>query len=221
MTAGDKIFPATVMPDRDWWAALWPNPEATLRALGIKPGMTVLDLCCGDGWFTAPLALLTDGRVYALDLDPTMLDRAKDEVARAGATVAGWIAGDARELPALLPEKVDFVLIANTFHGVPDQTALSKAVAAILKPGGLFAVVNWHARPREETPILGQPRGPRTEMRMTPEATRAVVEPAGFVLDRVVELPPYHYGAVFRHLRPQISPSRGLSFLSNSKNDVG
>jgi predicted methyltransferase len=127
-----------------------------------------------------------------------MLDMASAEVSRVGARVAGWIEGDARELPALLPEKVDFVLIANTFHGVPDQTALSAAVAAVLKPGGCFAIVNWHAKPREETPVLGELRGPRTEMRMTPDQTRAVVEPAGFELDKLVELPPFHYGAVFR-----------------------
>ena len=198
MTNPNSIFPATAMPDRDWWAVLWPDPEGTLRALGVAPDMAVLDLCCGDGWFTAPLARLTGGRCYGLDLDPAMLARARDEVARAGASVAGWVEGDARDLPTLLPEKVDFVLIANTFHGVPDQTAMAKAAAAILKPGGRFAIVNWHARPREETPVLGEPRGPRTDLRMTPEQTRAAVEPAGFRLDEVVELPPYHYGAVFR-----------------------
>ena len=198
MSDSGDIFPATVMPDRDWWAALWPDPEATLRALGITPEMTVLDLCCGDGWFTAPLARLTGGKVYALDLDPAMLAAARAEVDRAGAAVLGWIAGDARDLDTLLQEKVDYALIANTFHGVPDQTGLARAVAAILRPDGRFAVVNWHERPREETPVLGQPRGPKTELRMTPEATRAVVEPAGFTLGSVVELPPYHYGAVFR-----------------------
>lgn len=198
----DAIFPATAMPDRDWWAALWPDPEATLRALGITPDMTALDLCCGDGWFTAPLAKLTGGKIYALDLDPEMLARAKEEVARAGGAVAGWIEGDARDLPSLLPKKADFVLIANTFHGVPDQTAMAEAVAAVLKPGGRFAIVNWHATPREETPVLDQPRGPRTELRMTPDQVRAAVEPAGFELDKLVELPPYHYGAVFR-----LSPS--------------
>lgn len=201
MTAAGPIFPATGMPDRDWWVALWPDPEDTLRALGISPEMTVLDLCCGDGWFTAPLARLTGGRVYALDLDPKMLAAARAEVETAGATVLGWFEGDARDLDSLLPQPVDYVLIANTFHGVPDQTGLAKAVAAVLKPDGRFAVVNWHARPREETPVLGQPRGPKTEMRMTPDQTSAVVEPAGFVLEDVVELPPYHYGAVFR-LRP-------------------
>jgi SAM-dependent methyltransferase len=160
--------------------------------------MTVLDLCCGDGWFTAPLALLTGGKVFALDLDPAMLEAARAEADRVGATVLGWIEGDARDTGKLLPQRVDFVLIANTFHGVPDQTGLAKAAAASLQPHGRFAVVNWHARPREGTQVLGQPRGPKTEMRMTPEATSAVVEPAGFRLETVVELPPYHYGAVFR-----------------------
>lgn len=197
MTENEAFFPATVMPDRDWWSALWPDPEATLRALGITPDMTVLDLCCGDGWFTAPLAALTGGRCYGLDIDSNMLAKAREEAARAGAQVAGWIEGDARNLPALLPEKVDFVFVANTFHGVPDQSALATAVAAILKPDGRFAIVNWHAKPREETPVLGEIRGPRTEMRMTPDQTRAVVEPAGFKLDELIELPPFHYGAVF------------------------
>lgn len=198
MTEREATFPATGMPDRDWWSALWPDPGATLRALGITADMTVLDLCCGDGWFTAPLADLVDGRCYALDLDPEMLAKAAGEVARAGARVAGWIEGDARDLPVLLPRKVDFTLIANTFHGVPDQTGLAAAVAQILNPDGRFAIVNWHARPREDTPVLGQPRGPKSEMRMTPEKIRAVVEPAGFKLDKLVELPPFHYGAVFR-----------------------
>ncbi|MEB8476788.1 methyltransferase domain-containing protein, partial [Acidithiobacillus ferriphilus] len=109
-----------------------------------------------------------------------------------------FLQGDAMALHRLLPEPVDYSLMANTFHGVPEQTALVREIAGVLKPGGLFAVVNWHARPRVETPVLGQARGPRTELRMTPEQVRAVVEAAGLRLDRVVELPPYHYGALFR-----------------------
>jgi predicted methyltransferase len=56
-------FPATSMPDRDWWSALWPNPADILRKIGIKSDMTVLDLCCGDGYFTAPLTRLVEGKV--------------------------------------------------------------------------------------------------------------------------------------------------------------
>lgn len=186
------------MPDRDWWSALWPDPEAALRSLGIRRGMTVLDLCCGDGYFTAPLAKIVGRHVVALDIDPRMLEQARREAAWQGAVVAQWICSDARDLARLVPEPLDYVLMANTFHGVPDQAGLARAVPEVLKVGGRFAIVNWHARPREETTLLGKPRGPRTEMRMTPDALRGLVEPVGFKLTKLVELPPYHYGAVFR-----------------------
>ena len=192
-----KFYPATAMPDRDWWQALWPDPKGMLCAIGIRPEMTVLDLCCGDGYFTAPLAALVKGKVIGLDIDPEMLDQARGEVARLGASVRRWICGNADDLTDLVSECVDFVLIANTFHGVPDQTGLARAAASVLKPGGQFAVVNWHQIPREQTIVLDQPRGPRTEMRMSPEQVRAVVEPAGFTFVDLVEIPPYHYAAIF------------------------
>ncbi len=191
------FFPATVMPDPDWWQTLWPDPEGVIRALGVSPGMTVLDLCCGDGYFTAALARqVEDGQILGIDLDEQMLAAAASVCA--GLENCTFLQGDAMALHRLFPEPVDYCLMANTFHGVPEQAALAREIARVLEPGAVFAVVNWHARPREETPVLGQARGPRTELRMTPEQVRAVVEPAGLLLDRVVELPPYHYGALFR-----------------------
>lgn len=186
------------MPDRDWWVALWPDPDGVVRSLGVEPGMVVVDLCCGDGYFTAPLARIVEGKLYGVDIDPAMLEQTRAELERAGTTVLDLICADARDLPKLLAAKVDYVLIANTFHGVPDQTGFAHAVANVLRPGGCFAIINWHALPREQTTVLGKSRGPRTEMRMSPEQVRAAVEPAGFQLAELVELPPYHYGAVFR-----------------------
>ncbi len=200
MTLPEKLFPATLMPDRDWWLALWPDPDAIIAALGIDAGTAVVDLCCGDGYFTAAIArrVANDsatGSVIGVDLDPDLLQQAME--ACAGADHCTWIRGNATDLDQLVMTRVDCVLIANTFHGVPDPAGLATAVASILKPGGRFIVVNWHALPRERTPVLGQPRGPKSEMRMAPAAVRAIVEPRGFELDAVVELPPYHYGAVF------------------------
>jgi hypothetical protein len=37
---------------------------------------------------------------------------------------------------AVVPEPIDYVFLANTFHGVSDQLGLARAVAAILKPKG-------------------------------------------------------------------------------------
>jgi ubiquinone/menaquinone biosynthesis C-methylase UbiE len=194
MIAG--FFPATTMPDDDWWRALWPDPAKVLVEMGIEPGMVAVDLCCGDGLFTAPLARIAT-HVYAIDIDPAMLDRARAQVAKAGGGNCKFVVADAMAVDAVVPEPADYVFLANTFHGVPDQVGLARAVAEILKPEGLFGIVNWHRRPREETVVLGQPRGPKTKMRMEPEEVSATVEPAGLVLNRTVELPPYHYGVVF------------------------
>lgn len=189
-------FPATSMPDFDWWHELWPAPYQVLVSLGITPGMDVVDLCCGDGLFTAPLASLA-GRVIAVDLDPNMLEQARQKVSAQGSSNCEFGEGDAYDSAALVPWMADAVLIANTFDGMPDKPRLAQAVAAILKPLGRFVVVNWHRRPREETTVLAQPRGPRTEMRMTADEVAAVIEPAGLRLKQGIELPPYHYGATF------------------------
>jgi predicted methyltransferase len=195
--ADERLFPATIMPDRDWWHALWPDPEAVLRSIGMDSGMKVVDLCCGDGHFTRPMCQLAHpGKTWALDLDARLL--AEAEQACQGNPNFIAVRADARELSRYLREPVDFVFIANTFHGVPDKTALSKAVFAALRRGGRFAIINWHHLPRDETRVLGQPRGPDTALRMEPDAVRRLVEPAGFTLEKVVDVGPYHYGAVFQ-----------------------
>jgi tRNA/tmRNA/rRNA uracil-C5-methylase (TrmA/RlmC/RlmD family) len=73
------------MPDADWWQALRPDPAKVLVEMGVQPGMVVVDLCCGDGLFTAPLARIAD-RVYAIDIDPAVLGRARARAAAAGVT---------------------------------------------------------------------------------------------------------------------------------------
>ena len=188
------FFPSTSMPAADWWQMLWPDPECVLRKLTLKPHMSVVDLCCGDGHFTEALVKMQRAKIYALDIDREILTLAK---ARAG-TEVNWIEADARALPAYLSSKVDVVFMANTFHGVPEQTALARTVRSVLKPGGLFIVVNWHVASPGENKVLGQPRGPRKEMRMTPIDVSKIVEPSGLELIRVAELPPYHYGAIFQ-----------------------
>ena len=192
------IFAATAMPDADWWQALWPDPGGVLESLGFAPGLSAVDLCCGDGLFTVAMSMMLDGAVWGVDLDAALLDQARAAMAAAGVPQCPLIRADARDLASVIPERVDLVLIANTFHGVPDQTGMARAALKVLKPGGRFIVVNWHPIPREQTRVLDQPRGPRSELRMSVQDTADVVEPAGLTLERVVELAPYHYGAIFR-----------------------
>ncbi|MGI8527603.1 MAG: class I SAM-dependent methyltransferase [Pseudolabrys sp.] len=190
------FFEGPEMPTAGWWEALWPDPAAVLIAVGIKPGMEVIDLCSGDGWFTLQIAKIAR-HVVAIDIDHNLLEVARHRLIESGTTNCDFVAGDAYELARLMPRSADFVFMANAFHGVPDPVRLAHAVREKLKPTGRFAVVNWHQRLREETRILNEPRGPRTELRLSPEQTVKAVEASGLKLAHLVEVPPYHYGAVF------------------------
>jgi SAM-dependent methyltransferase len=188
------------MPDPGWWEALWPDPVGVLVAVGLKPGMEVIDLCSGDGWFTLQIARLAR-HVVAIDIDRNLLDVARHRLAEANVANCDFVEGNAYDVAALAPRPADFVFMANAFHGVPGRPRLARAVGAALKPAGRFAVVNWHPRPREETTVLGEPRGPDTDLRVSPEQTIAAVGAGGLTLAALVEVPPYHYGAVFQ--RPE------------------
>jgi ubiquinone/menaquinone biosynthesis C-methylase UbiE len=189
------------MPDPGWWEALWPDPAKLLGDVGVTSGMDVVDLCCGDGWFTFPLSRIAR-KVIAIDIDGALLEAARMRIAeRGGAPNCTFVEADAYDIAKVVREPVDHVFLANAFHGVPDKPRLVRAVLDVLKPGGLFVVVSWYARPREQTTVLGQPRGPATELRMTPEQTIAAVEPGGLKFRNRVEVSPYHYGAVFERSR--------------------
>jgi len=189
------FFQGTEMPNAGWWEALWPDPAGVLAAVGLRPGMDVIDLCSGDGWFTLSIAKVAR-HVCAIDIDPNLLEVARHRLAENGLTNCDFVPGDAFDI-AKLAAPADFVFLANAFHGVLERTQLAEAVRTALKPDGNFVIVNWHNRPRDETPILGEPRGPKTELRMSPEETIKSVEAGGLKLKKTVEIPPYHYGVVF------------------------
>jgi len=190
------FFEGTEMPTAGWWEALWPDPAGVLAAVGVKAGTEVIDLCSGDGWFTLQIAKLAR-HVIAIDIDPGLLKVARHRIHESGLSNCDFVCGDAYELAELVTAPVDFVFMANAFHGVPDRPRLARAVRATLKGNGRFAIVNWHQRPREETMVLGEPRGPRTELRLSPEQTIKAVEAGSMNLIDLVEIPPFHYGAVF------------------------
>lgn len=186
------FFEGTEMPTAGWWEALWPDPAGVLRAVGLKPDMNVIDLCSGDGWFTLQIAKIAR-HAAAIDIDAALLDVARKRLSESGMTNCGFIKGDAYEIGRLWPQPVDFVFMANAFHGVPDKARLVREVRNALRPGGRFAIVNWHQRPHEETTIFGEPRGPRTDLRLSPEQTVEMAKVDGLKLADLLDVPPYHY----------------------------
>ncbi|WP_123538228.1 class I SAM-dependent methyltransferase [Halosimplex salinum] len=192
-------FQNTRQPDWGWWGRLWPAPGETLRELGVEPGETLAEIGCGNGYFALPAARIVEpAPVYALDIDEALLEEFTELADQQGIENVTAVDGDARQLSELLPEPVDVVLMANTFHGIDETGPFVRQAFESLRPGGRFVVVNWADAPRETTRIGGDPRGPPTELRLSPEeTTEAVLDAAAFSVQAVVDLPPYHYGVVF------------------------
>lgn len=192
-------FPNARQADREWWSELWPDPGSVLADLGLDADESVADVGCGDGYLTLAIAeTVAPAPVYAVAVDGTLLDEVEVGALERGIENVTTISGDARSLASLLPDPVDVVLVANTFHGVEAPAALAEQVSRSLSPGGRFVVVNWHDVPPEETTVLGEPGGPPAARRMTMEETRSVGKTAGFRAIEEVDLPPYHYGIVFK-----------------------
>lgn len=123
---------------RDWDASTYDRisdpqfawAQEQLARLHLHEDDVVLDAGCGSGRVTAVLAdLVPHGRVYAVDVAPSMAEHAR----RALGERATVLAQDLVELE--LPEPVDAVFSNATFHWIPDHDALFAALARNMKPG--------------------------------------------------------------------------------------
>ena len=125
------LFEGTEMPDPGWWEALWPDPARVIRDAGITPGMTAVDLCSGDGWFTLQLSRIARA-VIAIDIDGKLLETARVRLAEGGRANCVFVEANAYDLAKVVRDCVDHVFLANAFHGVPDKPRLAHAVHHVL-----------------------------------------------------------------------------------------
>ncbi|MFH2092933.1 MAG: class I SAM-dependent methyltransferase [Pseudomonadota bacterium] len=112
------------------------NPE-TILAPYIRKGMTVLDQGCGPGFFIVQMAHLVGdfGRVIASDLQPYMLERARQKV-KDTELEKRILFHQCQPDRIGLTEQADFILLFYVVHESPDKVALFKELATILKPDG-------------------------------------------------------------------------------------
>jgi len=109
--------------------------DAVLDRLPLDGHERVLDAGCGTGRVTGSLLeRLPDGHVIALDGSPSMVEGARERLARFGDRVSFLVADLGRPIPLATP--VDAVLSTATFHWIPDHDALFANLAAVLVPGG-------------------------------------------------------------------------------------
>jgi SAM-dependent methyltransferase len=109
-----------------------------LDRLGLGPGWRCLDVGAGGGDVSVALAEMVgrDGRVYAVDSDPS----SRDEVARTAAAHTQVIALTQAGEDLVLPEQVDLAFCRFLLLHVLDPEVVVRRMAAVVKPGAWVVV---------------------------------------------------------------------------------
>lgn len=181
------------MPDEEMWTGFF-DPTKVLAVLGLDQGVhDLVEFGCGYGTFTLAAAGIASGTVHALDIEPEMVDVVRQKCVEAGITnVQAAVRDFVAEGTGLADNSMDAALLFNILHH-EEPVALMKEAFRALKPNGMLAVIHWNYDPTT-------PRGPAMEIRPRPEQCIEWAMKAGFrynVQNRY-DLPPYHYGLIFR-----------------------
>jgi len=115
---------------------MWPTTFRLLKALGLRAGMTVLDLGCGGGDVTLAIARIT-GRAVGIDMDPVKLDHARAEASRR-ALNAEFRAGNVYEWAE--HSAYDAIYTRFLLTHLPDVPGALSRMRQALKPGGVLIV---------------------------------------------------------------------------------
>jgi cyclopropane fatty-acyl-phospholipid synthase-like methyltransferase len=117
-----------------------------LKALNIKPGQTVCDMGCGNGFYTLKLAKLVGdkGQVLAVDIQPEMLSLLNERAKEAKLANIKPILGTTVD-PNLPEGKVDLILCVDVYHEFSNPEEMLAAMRKSLKPGGRVALAEFRA----------------------------------------------------------------------------
>lgn len=114
--------------------------------LGLKRGMTVCDMGCGNGFYSIPLAKLVgaQGAVWAVDIQPEMLEFLKQRAARAKVTNITPVLGTLVD-PKLPTGKIDLILCVDVYHEFSHPVHMLAAMRQSLAPDGVVVLVEFRA----------------------------------------------------------------------------
>lgn len=120
----------------------WRTAENSAAHLlpALLPGQSLLDVGCGPGNLTVDLAArVAPGRVVGVDRSEAVLELAREEAARAGATDVTFTAGDAYALP-FEDGSFDVVHAHQLLQHLGDPVAALREMRRVARPGGVVAV---------------------------------------------------------------------------------
>jgi ubiquinone/menaquinone biosynthesis C-methylase UbiE len=162
------------------------QPDKALDELKLRPGMVVADVGAGVGYMSLKMArrITPGGKVYANDIQPEMVAKLRDNMAREKVTNIEPVLGEVAD-PKLPPRSLDLVLLVDVYHEFSQPQQMLRKIRESMKDDGRLVLLEYRAED-PKIPIL-------PEHKMTVAQVKQELEAEGFKLSQVIEsLPRQH-----------------------------
>jgi len=120
------------------------RPDLVLAALELKPGMTVADIGSGSGFYSWRMGMRVGekGTVYAVDIQPEMIEVLQKQMAERHASNVKAVLGTTKD-PRLPAGSLDLALMVDVYHEFEFPYEMLAAIVRALKPGGRIVFVEY------------------------------------------------------------------------------
>ncbi|MBD1852336.1 class I SAM-dependent methyltransferase [Leptolyngbya sp. FACHB-711] len=179
------------------------QPNAVVAALNLKPDDVVADVGAGTGYFSFRLSeKVPQGKVYAVDIQPEMLDMLEFLRQENDAENVEPVLGEETD-PHLPPESIDLALMVDAYHEFAYPYEMMQGIVRSLKPGGRVALVEY----RGESPFISIKRLHKMSQRQARKEMQAV----GLTWQETQDFLPQQHLMIFKKPSPpalrSIAPS--------------
>lgn len=123
-------------------AAMRESGDALIERIGVKPGMRVLDLACGDGTTAVPSAR-RGAEVLGVDIASNLVAAGNQRARQAGLTNLQFVEGDASNLASMPDQSFDLVVSIFGAMFAPNPFDVAKEMVRVTRPGGRIVMGNW------------------------------------------------------------------------------
>jgi ubiquinone/menaquinone biosynthesis C-methylase UbiE len=149
--------------------------DEVLAVLKLKPGDNVADIGSGTGAFSLPFAkaVAPSGKVYAVDIDPGLLDYIAQKAKKENVANIQTVKGEFSD-PKLPNHDVDLAFFHDVLHHIQNRQAYLKALGTYIKPTGRIALIEMN-RDDPKTPHRNSP-----EMLLSKDEVKNWMAAAGF-----------------------------------------
>jgi SAM-dependent methyltransferase len=116
--------------------------ESLVNTLGIEPGMSVLDLGCGDGTTAVPAAQ-RGADVLGVDIASNLVEAGNARAESLGLGNLRFREGDASDLTGVADDSFDLVVTIFGAMFAPRPFDVAKEIVRVTRPGGRVVMGNW------------------------------------------------------------------------------